>query len=78
MLARDWAVAVCETQGNWRHRAGTFEGAWGWFHGTWLLDRVNGAPRHAYAASPRQQYLTYRRSLERGRHFGCRVILGQA
>ena len=76
--ARDWAVAVCETQGNWQHRAGRFEGAWGWFHGTWFRDRVSGSPRHAYAASPWQQYRTYLRSLERGRYFGCRVILGQA
>jgi len=77
VLQRDWAVAVCETQGDFGHHVGRYEGAWGWYHGTWLTDRVRGAPRHAYSASARQQYRTYLRSLERGRYFGCRVTLGQ-
>jgi hypothetical protein len=70
-----WRVAVCESRGDFHHHvwngSGEFEGAWSWYHGTWLLDRVPGAPRHASAASPNQQYRTFLRSVSRGRYFGC-------
>lgn len=71
-----WRVAVCETgKGNaypdFRHHAGSYEGAWGWYHGTWLLDRMAGMPRHAYDASPREQYRVFQIGRARGRYWGC-------
>ena len=41
-----WAVAVCETakrhhpHPDFEHRSGSYGGAWGWYVGTWQLDRA--------------------------------------
>lgn len=76
-----WAVAVCETgKGNrypdFEHRwptapRGKYGGAWGWFVGTWQLDRPHGVPRFPWNATPRQQYRVFRISMRRHRYFGC-------
>lgn len=67
-----YAVAKCETQVNYHHHAGSYEGAWGWYHGTWLLDRPPGAPEHAYDATPRQQYRAFLKGYYRLHHYwGC-------
>jgi hypothetical protein len=75
--AFDRAVAECETPTpdgtmNFRHHAGTYEGAWGWWHGTWLGDRPKGAPEHAYDATPRQQWEAFKRGWYVLHHYwGC-------
>ena len=71
-----WAVAVCETgkghnHPDFRHDSGSYEGAWGWFAGTWKLDRRRGYPKHAYQATSRQQNRVFHDSIEKGRYFGC-------
>lgn len=68
-----WAVAVCETRGNFRHDGGDYEGAFGWFTGTWLLDRRSGYPARAKEATPRQQNRVFHDSVAKGRYFGCIV-----
>lgn len=40
----------------WSHRGGEYEGAFGFWHGTWLEYRYRGYPLHAYDASPWQQF----------------------
>lgn len=71
-----WAVAICETgKGNRypdpRHRAGSYQGAWGWYSGTWDLDKPRGYPDHAYQASLKQQYRVFQIGRNRGRYWGC-------
>jgi hypothetical protein len=51
-----WAIGMCETRMNWRHHAGAYEGAFGFYAGTYDTYRPAGAPRAAYLATPRQQY----------------------
>lgn len=64
-------LAVCESQGNPRHRAGVYEGIVSWYYGTWDLDKLPGYPDHAYQATLRQQVRVAVRSVARGRFFGC-------
>lgn len=71
-----WAVAVCETgkghnHPDFRHHSGSYGGAWGWFSGTWLLDRPQGFPSRAYLATPREQYRVFQIGRARGRYWGC-------
>lgn len=56
-----WRIAVCETRANWRHDSGRYEGAFGFYEGTWDTYRLPGYPRDAYLATPRQQYAVARR-----------------
>ena len=51
-----WRLAVCETGGNWRHDSGSFQGAFGIYHGTWDTYRLPGFPTDAHLATPKQQY----------------------
>lgn len=51
-----WRLAVCETGGNWRHLAGSFQGAFGIYDGTWDTYRLPGFPTDAHRATPKQQY----------------------
>jgi hypothetical protein len=76
MDAFAWAVAICETgkghnHPDFRHRAGSYEGAWGWYFGTWDLDKPKGYPDHAYQATPKQQLRVFRIGRSRGRYWGC-------
>jgi hypothetical protein len=60
-------IGACETgygrrPGNWRHNSGTYQGAFGFYHGSWdafvpHADRKAAPyPSEAYLATPRQQY----------------------
>ena len=56
-LPRLWyAIGMCETQLNWAHNSGTYQGAFGFWYGTWDSYKPRGAPSEAYNATPRQQY----------------------
>lgn len=68
-----WAVAMCETQGNFNHDGGSYEGAWGWYVGTWQLDKRAGYPSSPTDATPREQNRVFADSLRKGRYFGCIV-----
>lgn len=64
-------LAVCETRGNPQHRSGSYGGIVGWYVGTWQLDRYHGMPRLPWNATLAQQVRVARRSVARGRYFGC-------
>lgn len=52
-------LARCESGSNppnWRHSSGTYEGAFGFYTGTWNQYRYPSYPRRAYLATPWQQY----------------------
>jgi hypothetical protein len=60
-------IGACETgygrrPGDWRWNSGTYQGAFGFYHGSWdtfalRADRKAGPyPSEAYLATPRQQY----------------------
>jgi hypothetical protein len=67
-LPDKWArIGACETgygrrPGNWRWNSGTYQGAFGFYHGSWDAFRVRADPKagpypsEAYLATPRQQY----------------------
>lgn len=56
-LPRLWyAIGMCETQLNWQHNSGTYQGAFGFWYGTWDSYKPHGAPSEAYLATPREQY----------------------
>lgn len=50
------AIGMCETQLNWQHNSGTYQGAFGFATGSWDAFRPPGYPSEAYLASPWQQY----------------------
>jgi hypothetical protein len=50
------AIGECETQLNWRHDSGTYQGAFGFYRGSWDAFKLAGYPDEAYQASPWQQY----------------------
>lgn len=57
-------LAACESGSNppnWRHNSGTYEGAFGFYYGSWDSFRLPGYPRAAYLASPWQQWQVARR-----------------
>lgn len=41
---------------NWKHNSGTYQGAMGFYHGSWDAFRPKGYPSEAYLATPWQQY----------------------
>lgn len=54
-----YRLAVCESghnPPNWHHDSGTYQGAFGFYYGTWDQYRYPGYPREAYNATPTQQY----------------------
>ncbi len=56
----EWAVALCETGGDWRHHTRDYQGAYGFYRGSW--DAFRGSfPSEAYNATPRQQTIVMRR-----------------
>ena len=57
----EWAVALCETGGNWRHHTRDYQGAYGFYKGSWDAFRPARFPSEAYNASPRQQTVVMRR-----------------
>ena len=56
-------IGACETgyghrPGDWKWNSGTYQGAFGFYYGTWDAYKPVGAPSEAYLATPRQQYQT--------------------
>jgi len=52
-------VAQCESGSNppnWKHDSGTYQGAFGFYHGSWDAFRPARYPSNAADASPWQQY----------------------
>lgn len=61
LTAVEWAVALCETGGNWRHHNRDYQGAFGFYRGSWDAFKPAGYPAEAYDATPRQQTTVMRR-----------------
>lgn len=57
----EWAVALCETGGDWRHHTRDYQGAYGFYKGSWDAFRPRGFPSEAYNASAWQQTVVMRR-----------------
>ncbi len=57
----EWAVALCETGGNWQHHTRDYQGAYGFYKGSWDAFAPRGFPSEAYLASPWQQTVVERR-----------------
>ena len=56
-----WAIAQCETPpGRWDHNSGTYQGAFGFYYGSWDAYKPAGYPAEAYQASAWQQYTVAR------------------
>jgi Transglycosylase-like domain len=55
--AKWYRIARCETGVRWDWNSGTYQGAFGFWYGTWDAYKPRGAPSEAYLATPRQQYL---------------------
>ena len=52
-------LAQCESghnPPNWKHDSGTYQGAFGFYHGSWDAFRPRGYPSNAANATPWQQY----------------------
>ncbi len=67
-LPAQWQRLIqCETHSNWRHNSGTYQGAFGFYYGTWDTYRLPGYPAEAYNANPFQQWQVAKRVF---RHHG--------
>lgn len=51
-----WAIALCETGGNWRHSTRDYVSAFGIYRGSWAAFRPAWVPADASKATPREQY----------------------
>lgn len=49
-------IARCETGMRWNWNSGTYQGAFGFYRGSWHQFRYPSYPREAYLATPWQQY----------------------
>ena len=52
-------LAACESGSkppNWTHNSGTYQGAFGFYYGSWDAFKYRGYPSEAYLATPWQQY----------------------
>jgi hypothetical protein len=59
-----WRIGICESgmnPPNWHHDGGSFEGALGFYVGSWLQFKPAGYPEHAYEATPYQQIVVAER-----------------
>ena len=61
MTQTEWAVGMCETQLDWRHRTRDYQGAYGFYRRSWDAFRPSGYPDEAYNATPWQQTVVMRR-----------------
>lgn len=59
------AVLLCETDMNWQHNSGTYQGAPGFYHGSWDAFKPAGYPAEAYQATPWEQTVVMRRIRDR-------------
>ena len=48
-------IGTCETGLDWHWNSGTYQGAFGFYWGTWDAYKPRGYPDEAYQATPRQQ-----------------------
>ena len=48
-------IARCETGERWTWNSGAYQGAFGFWYGTWDAYKPRGYPREAYQATPVQQ-----------------------
>lgn len=56
-LPKIWyAIGMCETRLNWRHNTQSYEGAFGFYRGSWDDYKPRGYPGDAWMATPKQQY----------------------
>ncbi len=59
-MPKHWVnLAACESGSsppNWRHNSGTYEGAFGFYHGSWDQFRPARYPSSASSATPWQQW----------------------
>lgn len=61
MTPTEWAVAMCETGLNWRHHTSDYQGAYGFYRGSWDQFKPVGYPNDADQATPWQQTVVARR-----------------
>jgi len=59
--AKWYRIARCETGVRWDWNSGTYQGAFGFYWGTWDAYRLPGMPSEAYLATPRQQWVVAER-----------------
>lgn len=50
-----WAIGMCETGLNWKHHTSSYQGAFGFYYGSWDAFRPKNYPSEAYNATPQQQ-----------------------
>lgn len=64
-MPKHWQnLAACESGAsppNWKHNSGTYEGAFGFYHGSWDQFRPARFPASASSATPWQQFVVARR-----------------
>lgn len=64
-MPKHWQnLAACESGSNppnWTHNSGTYEGAFGFYYGSWDSFKLPGYPSAAYLATPWQQWKVARR-----------------
>lgn len=81
-----WAIGMCETGLDYRHNSGAYQGAYGFYRGSWDAFKPAGYPAEAYQATPRQQLTVARRIYARYgltgwgcyTHGGYRYWIGKA
>jgi hypothetical protein len=54
-------IGTCETGLDWRWNSGTYQGAFGFYWGSWDAYKPAGFPAEAYEATPRQQWIVAER-----------------
>jgi hypothetical protein len=64
-MPKHWInLAACESGSsppNWAHNSGTYEGAFGFWYGTWDSYKLSGYPSSASQATPWQQWQVAKR-----------------
>jgi hypothetical protein len=63
-----WRIGICESGSNppnWRFDSGTYQGALGFYHGSWDQFRPTGWPSEAYLATPWEQIVVAERIRQR-------------
>lgn len=65
-----WAIGMCETHLDWRHRTRDYQGAFGFHRDSWDQFKPAGFPADADGATPQQQLVVARRIYDRYRFTG--------
>lgn len=69
-----YAIAVCETGLNYKHHTRDYQGAYGFYRGSWDEYKPSGYPNDADQATPYQQYVVAKRIHDKYNSFsgwGC-------